>query len=77
MNENEPTYVVYTLDEHSNPGHFLEVVEGTEELEAAEKKWWKAFRSGEKLEPKNYEGISHRPVARFDEWAAGDGGESE
>ncbi|ELY68901.1 hypothetical protein [Natrinema versiforme] len=66
-----PTYVVYTLDEDLKPGHFLAVVD-SDELEDAMGKWWKAFHTGEKEPPKNYNGISHRPVAQFDRWADGE-----
>jgi len=67
-------YVVYTLDEDAKPGHFLEVCEGVGEVREAQNKWWKAFHNGEKETPKNYNGISMRPVADFDRWNEGDNG---
>ena len=67
-----PSYVVYTLDNDLKPAHFLEIVDSHDDLGDAMDKWWKAFHTGEKAEPKNYNGISHRPVAKFDRWADGE-----
>jgi len=62
-------HVVYTLDETDKPGHFLAVVD-SDELDDTMAKWWKAFDSGEKAKPREYNGISHRPISDFESWAA-------
>jgi len=67
-----PRHVIFTLDEDLKPGHILGVAQGFEEIGEVSKKWWKAFESGEKEKPKNYRGISNRPVADFDRWSEGD-----
>jgi hypothetical protein len=64
--------VVYTMDEDLKPAHFLAVVDNREELEEKIKQWSRAFESGEKVKPDNYNGISHRIVADFDRWDSGD-----
>jgi len=62
-------HVVYTLDHKNKPGHFLAVVE-SDEVQDVIDKWWKAFYNGEKAEPREYNGISHRPVADFEGWVS-------
>lgn len=65
-------HVIYTLDEQHKPAHFLAIAEDRDELQAKMGKWWKAFETGEKQEPKEYNGISHRPIADFDRWRGPD-----
>lgn len=65
----ETKHVVYALDEDDKPGHFLAAVD-IDELDDIMDKWWKAFRNGEKQKPKEYNGISHRPVSDFERWKA-------
>lgn len=60
--------LVYMIDEDCKPDRFLEVVETMEERENAMEKWWTAFHNGEKMKPENYNGISHAPIANFEEW---------
>lgn len=66
--KNGTKWVVYTMDEDCKPAHFLAVEDSAEAAGAAMDKWWKAFRNGEKAKPKNYNGISQRPVSQFDRW---------
>lgn len=64
-------WVVYALDDDGKPTHFLGVCDDAEEATETMDKWWKAFRTGEKAEPRDYGGVSKRPVATFEEWGDG------
>lgn len=70
--DHQTKHVVFAEDTEGCPTHMLDVVEGTDELEESMNKWWKAFHTGEKAEPRDYDGIGHRPVARYDQWKDGD-----
>jgi len=65
-------YIVYVMDDDTAKptGQFLAVAESVEEADELMEKWWKAFHNGEKAEPRNYGGVSHAPIAEFDEWKA-------
>jgi len=62
-------HIVYTLDEADKPSHFLAVVE-REEIQETMNKWFMAFRDGEKLKPREYNGISHSHIADFEVWSS-------
>jgi hypothetical protein len=71
--ESATPHVVYTLDGDVKPQHFLAVVEGGfNDIQDEITRWWKAFESGEKAKPDEYNGIGHAPVADFDRWEDGD-----
>ena len=62
------TWVVYTISHLGCVGHFLGVAQKREVAEDIANDWWKAFDSGEKAKPKDYAGISWKPVADWDDW---------
>ena len=64
-------HVVYMIDEDGEPlPKFLAVCDDADERDEEMERWWKAFHNGEKATPENYGGISHAPVAEFDDWRA-------
>jgi hypothetical protein len=62
----ERQWVVYAMGSMK----FLAVCDSKSEAEEKGDKWWKAFDNGEKAKPKGYQGISWKPVADFEQWAA-------
>lgn len=70
--EAQVRHVVYAMDSNGHIAHILGVARGRDELDECMDKWWKAFDSGEKKQPRDYGGISHRPVADFESWKEGD-----
>ena len=72
--QDAPQHVVYVLGVNCEPTHFLEIVDGRDELKEALDKWMLAFDSGEKKPPGDYNGLSHRPVVGFGPWPEDDDG---
>jgi len=62
----ERKWVVYAMGSMK----FLAIADSRSEASDKADKWWKAFDSGEKAKPKEYQGISFKPVANFEQWAA-------
>ena len=58
-------WVVYAMGSMD----FLAIADTESEASDIAGKWWKAFDSGEKAKPKEYQGISWKPVADFEQWA--------
>jgi len=70
--DSEPRHVVYVLGVNCEPTHFLEIVGPDEDIGDVTERWWRAFESGEKEQPGDYRGISHRPVVGFETWPDGE-----
>ena len=60
------------MDEDGKPAHFLSVESSAEDASEEMNRWWLAFHNDEKVTPRNYDGVSFRPVADFDRWKSPD-----